>query len=141
MPRWERTIEINAAPEKVWSVLSDIERWPEWTPSMLSVKLVEDGPLAPGTQAIVHPKGTVESTWTVSEVTPNRSFTWDTKVRGARTVGGHEISPTAGGSRVTLSIVVDGFAAKLLKPIIGRTITTNMDQEAEGLKRVSEAAA
>lgn len=141
MPRWERTITINAAPETVWAVLSDVERWPEWTPSMVSVKALNPGPLAPGHQVRVHPKGTPESTWTVSEVTPNRSFTWGTKVGGARTTGGHEIEPTPDGSRVTLSIAVDGFVAKLLKPIIGRNITTNMDHEAEGLKRRSEAAA
>ncbi len=141
MPRWERTIDINATPEAVWAVMAEIERWPEWTPSILSVKPVGDSQLVPGAQARVHAKGTPESTYTVTEVSPNRSFTWTTSVRGAKTVAGHVISPAGNGSRVTLSVEVGGLAGTIFKPLISKTITTNLDHEAEGLKRRAEAAA
>jgi uncharacterized membrane protein len=139
VPRWEQSIDIDAPPERVWEVMSGIERWPEWTPSVLSVRKLTDGPLALGTQARVHARGTPESTWTVTEAVPPRSFTWGTKVRGAATSAGHVIEPSSTGVRVTLSLEVAGIAATVLKPLLGKSIRENLRLEAEGLKRRSES--
>ncbi len=141
MPRWEQSIEINSTPERVWEVMADIERWPDWTPSIISVKDRTDGPFGTGTTATVRAKGTPESTWTVTEAELARSFTWETTVRGARTIAGHVIQRTPAGSHVTLSVEIGGFAATLLKPILGRGIRQNLRLEADGLKRQSETAA
>jgi carbon monoxide dehydrogenase subunit G len=43
MARYKRTVQINAAPAIVWFVLADIERWPEWTPSILKIIREGDG--------------------------------------------------------------------------------------------------
>ena len=29
---FSKSVEINAAPETVLAVMTDVERWPEWTP-------------------------------------------------------------------------------------------------------------
>ena len=141
MPRWEHTVKIDSPPERVWEVMSDIDRWPTWTESMVAARKLTDGPLRNGTEAMVQPKGTPESTWIVTEATPGRGFTWETKVRGAHTVAGHVIEPVDGGSRVTLSVEVRGFVAALLRPVLSRGVIANMKAEAAGLKRESEAVA
>ena len=33
----ENTIHIEAPPAIVWAVTVDVERWPEWTPTVESV--------------------------------------------------------------------------------------------------------
>lgn len=141
MPRWDHTVTIETTPERVWEVMADIDRWPTWTASMVSVQKLTDGPLRKGTEALVHPKGTTESTWTVTEATPGRGFTWETRVRGAHTIADHVIEPVDDGTRVTLSVEVRGFVASLLRPVISRRVVANMKVEAAGLKRESEAVA
>jgi ribosome-associated toxin RatA of RatAB toxin-antitoxin module len=139
MTLWEHNIEIAAPPARIWAVMSDVARWPEWTPSMESVAEVSS-PLSLGGTAKVKAKGVTETRWTVTEWIPDQGFVWETKVRGARTVGGHTIAPLADGRcRVTLSIEVLGMAGAIFKPLISRTITRNMEMEANGLKQRSEA--
>ncbi len=138
MATWQRTIEIDAKPDRVWEIMSDVEKWPEWTPSVISVERT-NGAMGPGASAVVHPRGTPKSTWRVTEWRPGRSFTWETKVRGARTIGGHVVEPIGEDrSRVTLSIEVQGFVAALARPFLNKGIEENLEAESEGLKRRSE---
>ena len=52
-------IEINASPDRVWAVLVDVERWPEWMASYTSVDLLREGPLTIGIEARVRQPGLV----------------------------------------------------------------------------------
>lgn len=139
MARWERSIEINANPARVWQIMSDVGKWPEWTPSIESVAGPE-GPMSVGSEATVKAKGTPKATWRVTEWNAGRNFTWVTSVRGAKTVGEHVIEPNGEGrSRVTLAIEVKGFMATLFKPMIAKGIISNLEMESAGLKRRAES--
>jgi carbon monoxide dehydrogenase subunit G len=142
MPKLERTVRIAAPPSVVWRVMIDVKRWPEWTPSIRSVKPQGAGAFGTGSVALVTPRGRPESPWTVTAFEPERSFTWETKV-GERlwVLAGHVIEPDSAGARVTLSISTRGRMAPLLGWLIARMSRRNVDEEAAGLKRRSEEQA
>ena len=141
MPDWERTIEIDASPSRVWEVMADVARWPEWTASMISLEPPPGG-MALGATAKVHARGTPKSTFTVTEWQPAERFTWESNVRGVRSTARHVIEPVGEArSRVTLGVQLDGLMATLSRPFLNKRITENLVLESEGLKRESERVA
>ena len=40
-------IIINASPERVWKLLAEVKRWPEWQPDVTATSI--QGPVQPGT--------------------------------------------------------------------------------------------
>jgi hypothetical protein len=69
-------IEINAPAERVWQILTDPARFPEWNPFIHKLK----GTIATGEHIEVllgeSPDKTMTFKPTVLEVTPNRTFRW-----------------------------------------------------------------
>jgi uncharacterized protein YndB with AHSA1/START domain len=51
MRDFEISVDIAAPPSRVWSVMSDIERWHEWTSTVTSITRLNDGPLRVGARA------------------------------------------------------------------------------------------
>ena len=47
----EHSITIPAPQDVAWAVTVDVERWPEWTPTMQSVERLERGPFGVGSTA------------------------------------------------------------------------------------------
>jgi uncharacterized membrane protein len=136
-----KTITIDAPPARVWEILIDIERWPEWSESVDSASRGEPGPLQVGSTATVKQPKLAKSHWVVTELEPERSFTWVSKSPGVRSTGYHQIEPTAdGGSNVTLRLEQSGPLAKIIGAIGRGLIEKYVGYEAAGLKARSEGA-
>ena len=95
---FSRSVDINASPEAVLAVMSDVERWPEWTASVTSIKRLDSGPFAIGSRARIRQPKLPPALWTVSAIEPGRSFTWISKGPGILVTAHHAIDPRAGGS-------------------------------------------
>jgi carbon monoxide dehydrogenase subunit G len=139
--RVERIVRIAAPPAKVWAVMTDVERWPEWTPSIRSVKRGESGAFGMGSTATLEVAGAPTSVWTVTEFGEGQSFTWETTVRGVTVRAAHVIDTEGDGSRVMLTTVSTGLMARLFAPMLVIVGRRNLRQEAEGLKRRCEGSA
>lgn len=135
------TIDIAAPPEVVWAVTEDVERWPEWSPTMDSIVRLDDGQFDVGSSARIKQPGLPEAVWTVQTLERGRHFKWSATVRGIHMLGGHEVIPTDGGTRSILTIEMTGWVAKLLGPLMRGSVAKAIAQENEGLKRRCESQA
>jgi hypothetical protein len=109
---------IDATPEAVWAVLTDLPGWPGWDSGVLEVS----GSIAPGAKvgarSIANPKRSFAAR--VVELDPPRRMVWKGGMplglfSGVRTF---TVAPVDGGTRVTVREV---FSGPLLR-LIGRTI-------------------
>jgi uncharacterized membrane protein len=136
--RFSISVDVAAPPERVWTVMSDIERWPEWTPSVKSIKRLDGGPLRQGSRARIRQPRLLPAVWTVTDIEPNRSFSWKTGSPGVWVVARHAVEPSPGGARATLSLQFGGL---LGRPVVWLTRELNnryLMLEAAGLKHRSE---
>jgi carbon monoxide dehydrogenase subunit G len=129
------TRHIAAAPEAVWQVLSDVARWPEWTPTIQSVDRLDDGPFAVGSRARVRQPKLPQAEWQVTDLLDGRSFTWEATGPGLRTVARHVVEPDGTGSRVTLSIEQTGPMGAVAALVWRRLTQAYIELEAASLDR------
>ncbi len=128
----EVTTTIAAPADRVWAILSDVERWPTWTASVTSVVL--DGPLAEGAKAKIRQPKLPVTTWTVTEVVPGRSFTWEARAPGSHATGRHEVTPTGEGScEVRLAIEQAGPLGALVGLVYRGLTKRYVQMESDGL--------
>jgi uncharacterized protein YndB with AHSA1/START domain len=134
----EYTVAINAAPEKVWAILFDVERWPEWTQSMSKVEIL-DRPLAVGSRVKIKQPKLMAATMTVFSLDEDRSFSWRTKSPGLHTEAHHDISSSDSQTNVTLRFELTGPLAGVAGVFWGSMIRRYVEMEGNGLKARSEA--
>jgi uncharacterized membrane protein len=135
------SVDIDAPPETVWTIWSDIERWSEWTASISKIDKLAPGPVAIGLRARVFQPNLPAAIWRVTALEVNRSFTWVSKNPGAHVTGIHAIEPIANGSRATMTLIFTGPIA-LLFGWFTRSLTRRyLRLEANGLEARSEQLA
>jgi len=132
------TVDIRATPQRVWAVLTDVESWPDWTPSVRSVERLDAGPLAVGSRARIRQPKLLPAVWRITNIEKGRSFTWATRSPGLSVTAHHGVEAAPDGSRATLSIRFDGLLAPLVAWLTHRLNNRYLRLEGAGLKRRSE---
>jgi hypothetical protein len=134
------SIKIDAPIEVVWSVFTDVERWPTWASSFTSVELI-DGPMRLGAKARIRQPRLPTVVWEVTRWEPGRSWTWVTIGPGARTEASHVLTVSGRGTVAEQSIISSGPLGRLVA-FMWRSLTRRyLAIEAAGLKQSSEQRA
>ena len=79
-PDLELTVDIDAPPDAVWAVVSDVTRIPEWSPVCHRCEWVEDGKRFRGHNKLNGARWSRECVVTASE--PGRVFAFSTLFKG-----------------------------------------------------------
>lgn len=103
--RDSHSIIINADIEKVWDVLIDMEKWPEWNPEVKRVSLegeVVDGTNFTWTQGRTHGKSQIQS------VKKPNSLTWTSKAKFVKRIYVWSLESDEGQTIATVSASFQG---------------------------------
>ena len=131
---------VAAPPEQIWPLFMDLERWPELTESITSLRRLDTGPLHIGSEAVIKQPRLPRARWRVTELNPGHSFIWQTKVGAVTSVGGHVITPQGQGSEIILTLSLHGPFARTTDALIGRLTERNLALELDGFRRAAESA-
>ncbi len=114
-------IDIAAPPSKVWALISDFKRMPEWSPQCRLMKPL--GAVKPGTRTFnMNRRGMLfwPTTCTVTEVEPDRKLAFKVDTNG--TTWSYELEATDTGTR----LVESRRAPNGMVSTVSRVLTDNV---------------
>ena len=98
-PLLQAEVDINAPVSRVWGLVSDLSRMPQWSPQCRMMKLL--GPLRPGTRTINLNRRNMlfwPTTATITEVIPERKIAFRIPINTS--VWSYELEATVTGTRL-----------------------------------------
>ena len=139
--RFEESIEIDAPPQRVWDVLSDLEAWPQRIETVDVVELLTPIPLAKGSQVRLKQPKLPEGTWDITVWDAPSYFEWRQKSGGMTSVAGHRVEPLEEGrSCLTLMLDMRGPLVPIVALFYKGLTNRYMTLEAQGMKRAAESS-
>jgi hypothetical protein len=133
--------DIDASPEAVWAVLSDLPSYPSWNPFIREAS----GQLAAGERLdlTMQPEGgrAMRFRPTVLEAEPGRELRWRGRLVAPGVFDGEHrfaIEPTAGGSRLVQEERFTGILVPLLAKGLRKRTLPAFEQMNEAVKERAE---
>jgi uncharacterized protein YndB with AHSA1/START domain len=136
---YRTSIDIDAPPDLVWRVLVDVERWPEWSPTMTTIERLDTGTFRTGSICRIKQPRLPPATWRVTSLTPQESFTWTCRSRGVTMAARHVIAARDRGTRAESHFEQAGPLGWLARVFFSRLTRQYLETESEGLKKRCEA--
>lgn len=146
-PLLQAQVEINAPVTKVWSLVSDLSKMPQWSPQCRLMKTL-GGPLRQGSRTINLNRRKYlmwPTTSRITEFIPDKKLAF--RVNENRTIWSYELEPTETGTR----LIETRHAENGVKPLSNATVNAlmggvpNFERELvegmnESLSRIKAAA-
>ena len=129
-PVLQAQIDINAPVSKVWALVSDVSRMPQWSPQCRVMKPI--GQLRQGGRTInVNRRGFMfwPTTCRITELVPEKKLAF--RVNENHTVWSYELEPTEAGTRVVETRHAENGTTALSAFLVDKMMggTPNFEQE------------
>ncbi|HTY94037.1 MAG TPA: SRPBCC family protein [Steroidobacteraceae bacterium] len=131
----EAEVGIAAPPERVWQLLTRIDRWSEWNALVERAKL--DGQLEPGSLFHWKSKG-LTVTSTLRDVVPCRRLAWTGKALGTRAIHTWELAATPSGTLLRTAESFSGWLPKLMPRAMQRTLEETLPAWLQAVRSEAE---
>jgi uncharacterized protein YndB with AHSA1/START domain len=132
----QHSIVIHAPRTVVWQVLTTIERWPEWHPTITQAQL--DGPLAQDS-SFRWISGGMAILSTIHDLQPDQRIAWSGKALGTAAEHIWTLEEIADGTQVTTAESMSGWLIYPVKVISPRFLTDALHTWLTALKQAAEA--
>ncbi|WP_299215831.1 SRPBCC family protein [uncultured Aquimarina sp.] len=133
---FQYSILINNSQQKVWDFLTSVDRWKQWDTELDDSILLEK--FSFGAKGILIPKKGPKLKFHISELTPNESYTFVTKMP----IGTLEIKRTLEnkGNQIefTDDIRFTGFLKRFFGLMLGSNFKAVLPKVMENFKRLAE---
>ena len=139
---------IEATPERVFEVITDLEKLPDRIEAIQEVEILTDGPLGIGTRfrekrIMFKREATEEMEFTAFD--PPRSFVLTAESHGARYISTHTLEPEREGTRVRLAFKSEAlapltrFVSAVLMPFFVGATRKALQSDLDSLKKAAES--
>ena len=133
-----KEIFIQASPDEVWDIQTNINSWKDWQPDIRRAQL--NGALTAGS-VFRWTSGGLSVTSTLQEVEPKRRVAWTGQAFGSNAKHIWEFRPQGNGTQVTTEESMEGWLILLLKPLMPRFLEQSLDVWLSSLKTKAEGEA
>ena len=145
MKRFEDRISIHAPAGRVFDYVADFTRHSEWSGHGLQVSKSTEGPVAVGTKFSTTAKqfGTQREQSTITELTPGRTFAWDSTGALGRVHHWFTLSEDRGSTTLSkgAEMVEPTFLAKITSWKLSRDIPKGLHSDLANIKAHVEGSA
>lgn len=129
-------ILIKAPAQRIWSLLTEINRWPGWNPAVKSAKL--NGAFEVGT-TFNWKSGGISIVSTLQEIQRTTKLVWTGKAIGTRAIHVWSLKSTTTGVLVCTSESIDGWLVSLMRKAMQKTLDESLVAWLVELKRRAES--
>jgi uncharacterized protein YndB with AHSA1/START domain len=130
-----KEILIQAPPEVVWQIHTDINHWGQWHPGISMTNLT--GPLAAGS-VFQWKTGGLTLTSTLQVVESNQQIGWTGQGLGTQASHLWTLQPHQDGTLLTTDESMQGWLVSLLKVFMPKFLDRSLDAWLQSLKRRAE---
>ncbi len=130
-------IAKDVLPAQIWALWSDLSKRSIWDDDTEWAKM--DGPFCVGNTFYFKPIGGPKLKMTITECTPNTSFTDCYKLPLAKLFGIHEMKPIEEGLLLTTTIKVVGPLTWLWSKILANKIVATLPRQTELLIKAAKS--
>lgn len=128
-------IQVQANPEAIWAVLSEVNNWPNWNNKISNAKM--ENQLAIGARFTWIINGArIKST--LHTATPGQALGWSGTTFGATAIHNWYFQEKDGGTLVSVEESMEGWLVSLFKSKMNRDLANDMQHWLKALKVESE---
>jgi uncharacterized protein YndB with AHSA1/START domain len=129
---------VKAPVERVWQLLTDVDRWPSWNHNVETANL--QGGVVPGSIFVWKSQGFMVTS-TIQTIEPNHRLTWTGAAFGTRAFHSWKLEAVDGGVLVTTNETFDGWLPWLLHGTMQQKLEDTLPRWLASLKTAAERPA